>query len=671
AVDINVGEKANVAPIVNITAPGANSQFIQGDNLNITANATDADGTIAKVDFYNGNTLLGTDTSSPYSFDWANLPVGSFSITAKGTDNKGTATVSAPIVINVIEKANVAPKVNITAPSINSQFIQGDNLSITANASDEDGTIAKVDFYNGNTLLGTDITSPYSFTWANLPVGSFSLTAKATDNKGTTTVSTAVDINVGEKANVAPIVNITAPGANSQFIQGDNLSITANASDEDGTIAKVDFYNGNTLLGTDTTSPYSFTWANLPVGSFSLTAKATDNKGTTTVSTEVTINVKEDESTVNPIEVVIPEILIVTPITNQEFDEGVSIDLMIMFQGSDEFVKNVEYYSGDQLIGSSSVSPFSFTWQTPASTQHTITAKAIGEDPNKFKISESVSILVKKKTQTIFQIIDPIKDAVFNGGESISIRIQIPENSNPVNRVDYFREDIVIGSSTSAPYDFTWTNAPKGDHNLSAKLIFADGTESLSNTVPIKVLKRNQASVKLLSPSNKKEIQSGENLDLNVELLEFENKVEFVEYILNGEKLGSSEMQPYSYQWKNIPDGDHQLIARAVDARGSSVYSAPVILKARKDINNIQLEYVIGPNPTTEILNVIFTNLDGVYDFEFRVISMDGNVQRTFKARPEESMVTIDVSDLINGVYVLQVSGNGNNISSKKFIIKK
>ncbi|MEB2778755.1 Ig-like domain-containing protein, partial [Algoriphagus sp. D3-2-R+10] len=89
------------------------------------------------------------------------------------------------------------------------QFIQGDNLGITANATDADGTIAKVDFYNGNTLLGTDTSSPYSFAWTNLPVGSFSLTAKATDNKGTTTVSTAVNIavvnsNDGEKTSRSP-----------------------------------------------------------------------------------------------------------------------------------------------------------------------------------------------------------------------------------------------------------------------------------------------------------------------------------------------------------------------------------------------------------------------------------------------------------------------------------
>jgi chitodextrinase len=284
-------EKTNLIPTVSITAPADNAQFTQGDNISITANASDTDGTITKVEFFNGNTLLGTDTTSPYSFAWTNLPVGSFTLTAKATDNNITSSVSAPVAINVVDKSNLVPTVSITAPAANAQFTQGDNISITANAADADGTISKVEFFNGNTLLGIDTTSPYSFAWTNLPVGSFNLTAKATDNKGTATVSTNAAINVVAKANVAPTVSITAPAANAQFTQGDNISITANAADADGTITKVEFFNGSTLLGTDTTSPYSFAWTNLPVGSFSLTTKATDDKGTATVSTIVAINV--------------------------------------------------------------------------------------------------------------------------------------------------------------------------------------------------------------------------------------------------------------------------------------------------------------------------------------------------------------------------------------------
>ena len=444
--------------------------------------------------------------------------------------------------------------------------------------------------------------------------------------------------------------------------QGDNITITANATDSDGTIAKVEFYNGSTLLGTDTSAPYSFDWSNLPAGSFSLTAKATDNKGISTTSSAITINVKE---------VIIPEIIIITPVQNQEFEEGTEIEIMVMFEGSDESVKLVEYYSGNQLIGSSNTSPFSLTWSSPILGQHTITAKAIGDDQSRYKISESISILVKEKSESVFRISDPIKDAVFNAGELINIKVEIPENSKPIMRVDFYRGNIRMGSSTSAPYDYFWNNSPQGDHNLSAQLIFMDGSKLISTDVPVKVLKRNQAVVKLISSNNLKEIKTGENIDLKVEILEFDEKVEFVEYLLDGEKLGNSNTYPFNFTWHNIPEGDHQLVAKAIAKNGMSVTSEPTILSARKDINSVRLEYVIGPNPTTEFLNVIFTNLDGVYDFEFRVISMNGIVQKTFNAHAENSKVTIDVSNLINGVYVLQVIANGNNISSKKFIIKK
>ncbi|WPR73553.1 Ig-like domain-containing protein [Algoriphagus sp. NG3] len=669
-VNINVVEKANVAPSVSITAPNANAQFIQGDNISITADAADSDGTVTRVDFYNGSTLLGTDTSSPYSFNWADLPVGSFSLTAKATDNKGTTAVSSVVNINVVGKANVAPSVSITSPKSGEQFIQGDNISITADASDSDGTVTRVDFYNGSTMLGTDTSSPYSFNWEDLPVGSFSLTAKATDNKGAVTVSSAVNINVVEKANVAPKVSITGPAANAQFTEGDNISIAADASDSDGTVTKVDFYQGTTLLGTDISSPYSFNWADLPVGSFSLTAKATDNKGAVTASAVVNITVREKESEGIPVELVIPEVIIISLFNNQEFDPEANVDLMVMFQGSEETVKKVEYYSGNKLIGSSSTSPFDIKWQNPTSGKHIITAKAIGEDSNKFKVSEPIAITIKEKAQTIFQITDPIKDAEFVTGESIAIKVEIPETGNPINRVDYFTGNKKIGSSTTAPYDYLWDNAEEGDHTLVAHLIFTGGTKKLSSPIPIKVLKKKQAIVKLVVPDISTELQSGENIDLNVELVEFENEVKIVEYILESKKLGQAKENPYGFQWKNIPEGNHRIVARATDARGKSYYSEPVLFSVAKDIANPQLDYVIGPNPTTEHLNIIFSNLDGIYDFEFRVVSMNGRVEKTFNVRPEQSTVTIDVSDLINGVYVLQLTANGNEFSGKRFIKK-
>lgn len=561
------------------------------------------------------------------------------------------------------------PTVQIISPIENSVYKTGDSIEINIDASSNQGEIEKIQLFVNEILVTSIFELPYSFDFINYPEGNYFLKAVATDNTGQISTSEITNFSI-ENPNVGPTATITAPAANAQFIQGDDAVITANAVDSDGTIDKVEFYDGNILLGTDTTFPYSFTWTNLAIGSFSLTAKATDNEGAVEVSSSVNISVIEKVTEVNPIEVIIAEPIIVTPVNNQEYEAGVTVQVLVMFQGSDESVKKVEYYSGSEIIGSSVISPFAFTWLNPAPGKHVLTAKAIGSDQSNFKVSESINILVKEKTQTIFEIYDPIRDSEFYQGSKITIRVNIPESSKPISRVEYFRGNVRIGTSTSAPYDYTWNNAHLGNHILVAQLTYVDGTKILSNPVPIKVLKKNQSVVKLFSQNNKREVRSGENLDLNVELIEFENKVESVEYILNGEKLGSSENQPYGFQWKNIPEGDHELIAHAVDAIGLSYYSEPVTISVKKDVKDVRLEYVIGPNPTTEYLNVIFTNLDGIYDFEFRVVSMNGMVQKTFKTRPEDSAVTIDVSDMRNGVYVLQLTANGNEISSRRFIKK-
>jgi hypothetical protein len=90
---------------------------------------------------------------------------------------------------------------------------------------------------------------------------------------------------------VAPAVSITSPANGTSFTAPATVTITANASDSDGTVAKVEFLSGSTVLGLDTTSPFSFTWANVPAGTYTLTARATDSAGLTATSAAVTVTV--------------------------------------------------------------------------------------------------------------------------------------------------------------------------------------------------------------------------------------------------------------------------------------------------------------------------------------------------------------------------------------------
>ncbi len=95
-------------------------------------------------------------------------------------NSKENASNKPQLILNT----NDFPAVSITSPTNNSSFPAPTNLTISATASDGDGTITKVDFFAGSVLLGTDTTSPYSIVWSNAPVGTYGLTARATDDLG-------------------------------------------------------------------------------------------------------------------------------------------------------------------------------------------------------------------------------------------------------------------------------------------------------------------------------------------------------------------------------------------------------------------------------------------------------------------------------------------------------
>jgi dienelactone hydrolase len=171
---------------VNITSPDDGQTFTAPASINFAATASDSDGSISKVEFYNGTTKLGQDASSPYSFTWSSVPAGNYSLIAKAIDNAGnSATDRVEIIVNSgSDGSNNPPAVNVTSPDDDQSFTAPASINFAATASDSDGSISKVEFYNGTTKLGQDATSPYSFTWSNVPAGNYSLIAKAIDDSG-------------------------------------------------------------------------------------------------------------------------------------------------------------------------------------------------------------------------------------------------------------------------------------------------------------------------------------------------------------------------------------------------------------------------------------------------------------------------------------------------------
>jgi phosphatidylserine/phosphatidylglycerophosphate/cardiolipin synthase-like enzyme len=98
----------NATPTVSITSPAASAAFTAPAAVTISANASDPDGTISRVDFYANGTLVGSATAPPFSTTWNVSSPGTKSLTAKAIDNRGASATAAPVSV-VINPANLQP----------------------------------------------------------------------------------------------------------------------------------------------------------------------------------------------------------------------------------------------------------------------------------------------------------------------------------------------------------------------------------------------------------------------------------------------------------------------------------------------------------------------------------------------------------------------------------
>ena len=149
----------------------------------------------------------------------------------------------------------IAPAAAVTSPSDGAYV--GANVNVIAEATDNVGVV-NIELYKDNVLVGSSSASPYTFAWDTTSdtEGPHTFISKAYDAAGNVGTSSAIVLNVDK---TAPTTNVTAP-ANGAIVQGVAVAISATASDSSG-VQKVDFYyDSNTLVGTDTTAPFTINW---------------------------------------------------------------------------------------------------------------------------------------------------------------------------------------------------------------------------------------------------------------------------------------------------------------------------------------------------------------------------------------------------------------------------
>ncbi|HSS21704.1 MAG TPA: DUF4214 domain-containing protein [Pyrinomonadaceae bacterium] len=98
----------NIEPTVSMTFPFSDFSFSTSApaDLVLRANADDPDGTISKVEFFNGGMKIGETNESPYQSDWINLGPGTYTVWAVATDDLGAERVSHTVRFTVSQSSS-------------------------------------------------------------------------------------------------------------------------------------------------------------------------------------------------------------------------------------------------------------------------------------------------------------------------------------------------------------------------------------------------------------------------------------------------------------------------------------------------------------------------------------------------------------------------------------
>jgi hypothetical protein len=273
---VNVTVTDQTAPTVSVTAPTAGS-FVTGSSVAVTGNAADNVG-VAGVQFKLDGTNLGAeDLTSPYSVTWDTSAAtnGAHTLTAVARDAASNTTTSSSVSVTV---DNAAPTVSITAPT-NGSTVNG-TVAVNSTAADNAGGsgISKVEFYVDGALTGTDVSTPYNFSWNTTALAfgtSHTLTAKAYDNVTPAHITTSSTVTV-------TVNDTTPPSTPTNFRTTTTLpkSITLawTASTDNVAVTGYQIRRGGTLI--TTTNSLTYTDNGLtPSTSYTYTATAVDAAG--------------------------------------------------------------------------------------------------------------------------------------------------------------------------------------------------------------------------------------------------------------------------------------------------------------------------------------------------------------------------------------------------------
>jgi hypothetical protein len=599
---------------VSMTEPATGGVFTQSGSISLRASASITGGTISKLEFFNGSTLLGVGVlgGGEYFYTWS-AAAGDHNVFARVTDHLSGTHDSPPINIKVCG----APTVVFTSPANGAQTTVPGEWALAATASTVSGcgTITQVEFYNGTQRLHTATSAPYTYHWQNVLTGNHTLTVRATDSLGGVG-SDRIHVTVDDGGCVLPKVKLSNPllGERKQIPAEFVLEAEILTEEACATVEKIGFYANDELLHEAEASPYRYHWQDVPVGVYVLTAKAVDSLGREISSEKAIVSVETNGEPLiafrNPVDNDIFVAQARIPFELEIDSAGITPHSVEIFATGDIFSRDGAFLRRMDLVPIILMKN-SFDkpryWEDVFPGEYTFIAK-VSDPYGEQVLSAPVSVRVISDLEAIPQLAfkQPFPGYVYQEPADIQIKMQV--NGGWVRHIDYYGDgDVYIGRATEPPYSITWPqvmqgDSPDGRHTIMAKAETFSGVIVIAESEPFYVRRdvEDISPVKIVSPEagdvffqREEYLCSGRRIcgmlsrQIEVEIeVDMENistvaRVDFYgdgEFVVEAEFLYEWEgKQRYKTIWTNVEKGSHTLLAHAFGPEGS-FYSQTVLI---------------------------------------------------------------------------------------------
>lgn len=557
---------------VALTAsPATTSTQRQPVNTPVTFTATPTfDGTPVDVEYRfrvgypppSGGNYVFTDISSPLyganTCTWTPTEARAWTVVvmarAVGSQNNYDVYIS-----RMHYTSTMPPTVSLTAPTAGAVLNKNSTYTLTANASDPDGTVTQVEFYkNTTTLIGTDTdaSNGWSCTWMPGTAGLYQLSAKATDSATSTSTSSAVEVDVKG-------ATLTASPASTCAVY---TPILLTASAEHFTNPEYCFRVGypdpgtGQMLYVDLSSPpygaaNTCTWTPTEARSWTVVVRIREVGSTATLQAYKGINY-----TVSNTRPVADAKTAITPedtacaITLTASDEGGPLTYAVaqhpehgtvtLTGSTATYMPTANWFGTDTFTYTATDSGGLVS--DPATV--TLTVTAVNDAPI-VTISAPAGVSVPGGPVTLTATADDI-DGTITGGVTFSVK-----------RVD---TGVVqtLGPATTAPYTVEWPGYAIGSYELWATASDNDGATGESAVVSVTALA--PPVVSPVSPTIYDEFLAPAQVTLNVGVT-YDGGIDRVEFYEDDVKIGEVTTAPYTLTLDDVDSGAHVITVEAID----------------------------------------------------------------------------------------------------------